>query len=1116
MTTFNMTNSSCAFKASSTCCIGSGRSPPSPDGDAPRLAPPTARPKPGKRLSKDQLPTWRAVETNETTELRAIFEEEIADGTGDILRIKHKGITVFREMLAINDDSSEKDSIEVKPRKSSNTLKTVTQRLKKHLSRESALSKRHSRSSVGTSEEEVERRAELRRIRERRIREELSNEGVCDDDAKSASSVAVAATSPRAKRSHFPWSSGNVLPLPFLTPPAIPLPKLSFPHLSPLPKRHDPFSDTSPTEGSTITRTPRRWSDPESSFNTPANSEIPLFRRYSSPYASEWETQSTQPPVYVPSRKRSSIPSMPPQPVIHPTRLPSIALPVRSSWRLSFSTGNRGDNLRKLSQGIAIPITLDPSQLRSKSPPLGEGIHHHDLRLLSQALLSSDETVNLESGVSHSQICTTSEDFGGVDGVGDGSAMIHLHEMGISQRLSARGLQSSCSSPQLSNLGSHQRGVSGRSGSSQVPIGLSHFMHNTEDSAPLSERIPQSWGQVVHGEASSSAYPSGVNSLQPSRESSRFNLLSLLPGARNKTGAAEYQELVSSQINLSLLRTPTANLSTTSLTIPLTRYPHHSNPDDSSLIASETSSFREREVELTAVQTRFAAAEARRVQTTPVSSKFREEFSSETEEDPVPQQRRRSSAFSKFAKFAYRTYDGAKLEELLDIPVPKFDPNQLKTPGAHSTPTGGGLLSPFGPPGTAGHLSPLANDEAINAWGKALKKTGDERAHEVGDHLQLPRKRSANTARKKSTIDDELPRSVFGNFTQIGKTKKKQAPVGHGKSAAEEYNERFQERLAVKEQVLDSWEEEMAASAERAKARSRNMVKKTKPTGPDRRYPASWSRFPSHKRGERSTSAGPSNKIDIKDFAVLGHEEGGEIIWCLEHDDEGHHSVIDDPNAGKGFRDKVKDRVRHKAYKFDTADRQSSHTSGRRGSLTIANELEYPELEILPVTLMTEAEMNAYHAEEEREAERKKAIEAAAGPRGPRARGPSIKVGSVDRNSEEDEENSLVQIPRTQHSVVSNTPMTFQDYIARFPETGHITHHPETPTKTEKKNKFRTWSGREFDGYRYGRDSGKRMSIGSMVMRKSTDDHLSEVERMEKAEREKFLKVAEELCSDEE
>ena len=48
---------------------------------------------------------------------------------------------------------------------------------------------------IGSSEEEVERRAELRRIRHKRIQEELSNESAYDEDAKSLTSVGDPKTS---------------------------------------------------------------------------------------------------------------------------------------------------------------------------------------------------------------------------------------------------------------------------------------------------------------------------------------------------------------------------------------------------------------------------------------------------------------------------------------------------------------------------------------------------------------------------------------------------------------------------------------------------------------------------------------------------------------------------------------------------------------------------------------------------------------------------------------------------------------------------------------------------------------------------------------------------------
>lgn len=88
----------------------------------------------------------------------------------------------------------------------------------------------------------------------------------------------------------------------------------------------------------------------------------------------------------------------------------------------------------------------------------------------------------------------------------------------------------------------------------------------------------------------------------------------------------------------------------------------------------------------------------------------------------------------------------------------------------------------------------------------------------------------------------------------------------------------------------------------------------------------------------------------------------------------------------------------------------------------------------------------------------------------------------------------------------------YQDCVVLPPEMTQSAQHSnllETPPKIEKKDRFRTWSGREFDGYQYGKDRTKRMSLGSMVLRKSTDDHLSEVERMERAEKEKFLNFAE-------
>jgi hypothetical protein len=276
---------------------------------------------------------------------------------------------------------------------------------------------------------------------------------------------------------------------------------------------------------------------------TLVNSSPTVSRRHSSPILSEFEiTTASEIQVYRPSRKRSSIPPIPPAPILRPKRLSSIVEPARSSWRLSFSSDNRGEHLRKLSQGAAIPISLITQQQQGVVlPPINGWLRSQGLRSTSQAIASTEDSTNLESSASHSHTCSACQDFGGVDGVEDGSMTIHLHEMGISQRLASKGLQSSSSSPQLSSWGgrSHYREVSSVSGASRfTDNGRARYLRNTSDSIPLSERIPRTWGKILNDDTSS-FYPSGRNSIQPSRESSRFNLLSLLAGGKDKDDVAQ-------------------------------------------------------------------------------------------------------------------------------------------------------------------------------------------------------------------------------------------------------------------------------------------------------------------------------------------------------------------------------------------------------------------------------------------------------------------------------------------------------------------------------------------------------------------------------------------------
>jgi uncharacterized protein YdaT len=100
---------------------------------------------------------------------------------------KPEEIAELQEIFEDKSDTDDEDH-NMTVKKSSSTLNAVKTKLRHHLSRDSATSKRQSR-SVGTSEEEVERRKELKRLNHRRIQEELSNEGIYDEDAESLSTI---------------------------------------------------------------------------------------------------------------------------------------------------------------------------------------------------------------------------------------------------------------------------------------------------------------------------------------------------------------------------------------------------------------------------------------------------------------------------------------------------------------------------------------------------------------------------------------------------------------------------------------------------------------------------------------------------------------------------------------------------------------------------------------------------------------------------------------------------------------------------------------------------------------------------------------------------------------
>ncbi|TVY64187.1 hypothetical protein LSUE1_G009805 [Lachnellula suecica] len=1081
-----------SFFKSETCC--SSRQPPSPEGLAPRVISQVLT---APKVARDPVTSWTQAET---AELRAIFEEDGKDAEAEILQVKHNSAHKLKEILLADESDSDHLSMRLNIRKSNtNTLVAVTQKLKKHLSGDFAIKKRHSKSSVGTSEEEIERRAELRRIRTKRIQEELSNEGLYDEDAKSLTSVADANIA-KNNKSRSSWTPGDALSPPSLTPPHLDSSAASSPGLPSLHRcpKNVILEDEVTSSGGTWKQGSRQHSLPNESSVTLVNSSSTISRRHSSPILNDWDSPVSNPPVYAPGRKRSSLPPIPPQPTIEAQRCPSIPEPSitelsRSSWRLSFTANNRGEVLRKLSQEHTepLPVTMEHFGV-SPLLPTRNWLHNQGLRSTSQVLTSSEDDSTTGTPIAHAELCTINhdQDFGGVDGGAEANAAtLHLHEMGIPSRLASRGLQSSTSSPQLSSWGSHDRGASSSGAESRIfRTERARLIQRSSDSAPLSARIPQSWGTVLQ-DGTSSYYPSAGNSMEPSPQSSRFNLASLLSVSRSKVDVVDVKKPPVTSAITGLTAPPSVNDSKVDLAPPPTRQSRRTTLDDSSLIASETESFRQREAELSIIPKRFASSESR-LPGTPKSSRFREEFDVETPPAPTSPTRR-PSRFSKLKKRLTLggSFDGPKdMEDLLSIPVPKFAPKELYHSGTSTLGSGTPLLSP-------GMASPGSGDPAVGLWGMAVKSQGQRKASEIGHNMKLPpgpRKKSSQVSRKKSAVEEELhgkvgATSVFGQLTRnlSWGPKKKKADINDHESAAAEYQKKFQQRVEAKEMVMDSWEMEMAATAAKAKSKSKNIVKKAKPTGPDRRYPATWSRYPSHDRHERSISATREDKVESTDFAVAKINEKGEAVWyhsekkhhAYHHDEDEHLSHDEDHRKHLKQRigerkGRAEEKIKYKKYKLNKLTEQgtSGHAKGRRSSLTMAGQVEFPELEILPVTLRTrEQQEKEVHEEQQQEIREK--------------RQKFTLATVVDGSGEEVLDIGI------------NDPRFYDDCIVSA----------EDMILSAKKQKYRTWSGRDWDVYSNGSESTRR----GRTLRRSTDEYVHELQMLEVEERKKALLAAE-------
>jgi hypothetical protein len=222
-------------------------------------------------------------------------------------------------------------------------------------------------------------------------------------------------------------------------------------------------------------------------------------------------------------------------PTLEPVRLPSIADPAvrRTSWRLSFASGNRSCHLRALSQQYGQPFNNTPGSQPLCPTEVRARLRDRGTRASSQAFKVSSDSGNIGEPPSNPHSCSWDKTFDGVDH----TPPVRLHEMRIHQRLASHGLSSSISSPSLSCWRStHERNMSITSITSHCSQHDSSRSFQDTKSSVITSLELLDLGPTIFRDYTSSRYGSSNVSLQPTPACSQFNLARLMNSAKFKNG----------------------------------------------------------------------------------------------------------------------------------------------------------------------------------------------------------------------------------------------------------------------------------------------------------------------------------------------------------------------------------------------------------------------------------------------------------------------------------------------------------------------------------------------------------------------------------------------------
>ncbi|KAL7624171.1 hypothetical protein AAE478_005728 [Parahypoxylon ruwenzoriense] len=890
--------------------------------------------------------------------------------------------TVDPTVLEIEDSDDDDEFMRSTRNSSTGTLEAIKTRLVRRISQKSGL-RRHSQQSLGTSDEEVARRAELKRLMRKRIQEELQSE----EEVETKSNLDESKPDGCA---HIDLPGGG------------PRDNIEF-----------SVSDVNETGSKDLALIP-----PDSRAQTLSSSEFRpriSIRRNSDPGSGCRSDENTVFESHGTIKERGSLPQLPSSPQLAPAHRASIRASRSScsSWRLSYSVEHLADyfgipdnpNSDRASEHAERSLRNEdtdeenePEDCINNGPSMDQGpvtnvelsagIHQKQLELSHGQQNDPNDAESCDDscpGTFHDNsseqdspldIWLRSQELQSTSAISSRRTSDMILQM-IPENFSPDGRLSR--SQDIDNIRIYTDNVHAPSEAFSTTRrvlleswALDHDSHDTgtdprefpgtgsdglwrpvtrpsgasEDVSPTVDRVQGASSSLY----TSSRYTSRPNSCQATTKQSRRSLIELLGGRKAISPLSNLDRLISpsrttdtGRSDASSYKTAPNEMSAPGITMHEVWHARRPTMETCSVAVSDTASFRQREAELRSIEKRFGQAELRRGAATPMVSKFREEFN-----EP------RSSLTTRQSLLARLHLTIPKRGRYLEKDIQRDDIHITEHSSSGNRDDKDGRLG----------QQKLKQDD-IYSQPETPSNMGLNAEGYDAAHLEGPSPRGqiepANIHAGK-----EVPRFPFNQeLTDIERNSLKGKvsyvsglsvlqPRGEGSTLKPPSSPRDKssQKSDLSNNVLREWVNLMNGDDSQLKTES-NVASRNRSPPRFRTPPASWAKWPSHTRLERTGPAGKEDNVISRDFAIRVESHGSDTTWSTDKPSGSSKRHIPPPPEGLSAQvgRLVKGSLsRIVSGKHDTSNHDTRASSETYLSLEKSNGLlEYPELEILPM-----------------------------------------------------------------------------------------------------------------------------------------------------------------------